>query len=427
MAESAQLFATAQNYIPGGVNSPVRAFKGVGGDPIFFERAQGAYIYDVAGNAYIDYVGSWGPMILGHGHPKVLQAVHAAVDKALTFGAPTELEVTMAAKVCSIMPSMEQVRFVSSGTEAAMTAIRLARAATGRDKIIKFDGCYHGHADSLLVQAGSGALTLGVPSSPGVPKDLAQHTLVARFNDLNSVEQLFAAHPGKIAAVIIEPIAGNMNLIPPLPNFLADLKKLCHQHGALVIFDEVISGFRAALNGAQGIYNVSPDLTVLGKIIGGGFPVGAFGGKRDIMQLLAPVGPVYQAGTLSGNPVAMAAGLATLEVISAPGFFDKISQTAKILADGLSEIAVALNIPVLTRASGGLFGLFFTEQEQINNLDDVKLCNADRFKRFFHAMLKQGVYLPPSAYETCFVSIMHDEKEIAKTLAAAEKAFAEAK
>ncbi len=427
MSESAQLFAKAQNYIPGGVNSPVRAFKAVGGQPVFLERGQGAYVYDVAGNAYIDYIGSWGPMILGHGHPKVIQVVHAAVDKALSFGAPTELEVELATKVCSLLPSMEQVRFVSSGTEASMTAIRLARAATGKDKILKFDGCYHGHVDSLLVQAGSGALTLGIPSSQGVPKDFAQHTLVARFNDLNSVERLFLAHPGKIAAVIIEPVVGNMNLVLPQPGFLAELKKLCKQHGALLIFDEVITGFRVALNGAQGLYQVDPDLTILGKVIGGGLPVGAFGGKRDLMQLLAPVGPVYQAGTLSGNPVAMAAGLATLDVISESGFFERIALTAKTLAEGLSHIADSLHIPLLAQSCGGLFGIFFTQQEQIRHLDDVKLCNSDRFKQFFHAMLKRGVYLPPSAYEACFVSIAHDEAIIAKTLEVAEQAFKEIK
>lgn len=415
------LFNAALEIIPGGVNSPVRAFKGVGGSPCFIQRAQGPYLYDEEGRRYIDYVGSWGPMILGHAHPEVLQAVHEAVDRGLSFGAPTKIETTMAERIRTLVPSMEMVRMVSSGTEATMSAIRLARGYTGRDLIVKFEGCYHGHSDALLVKAGSGALTLGVPSSPGVPAALAAYTLTLPYNDSNAIQQLFRDCGHQIAAVIVEPVAGNMNCVPPVPGFLETLREVCDEAGSLLIFDEVMTGFRVALGGAQSLYKIRPDLTTLGKVIGGGMPVGAFGGRRDVMSHLAPLGPVYQAGTLSGNPVAMAAGLKTLDLITVPGFFDDLSQKTRSLVDGLKTLAMAAGIPFSTHAVGGMFGLYFSSSEKITRFDEVMSADIDRFKRFFHGMLQEGVYLAPSAFEAGFVSIAHDEQVIAETLLAAEK------
>jgi glutamate-1-semialdehyde 2,1-aminomutase len=407
------------------VNSPVRAFKGVGGDPIFIDRAEGAYTYDPQGNRYIDYVGSWGPMILGHAHPDVITAVAEVIKKGLSFGAPTELETQMADKVCGLVPSMDLVRMVSSGTEATMSAIRLARGYTGRDKIVKFEGCYHGHSDSLLVKAGSGALTLGEPSSPGVPAALAEHTITLDFNDLEQVQQTFAEVGEQIACIIVEPVAGNMNCIPPLPGFLEGLRELCDQYGTVLIFDEVMTGFRVALGGVQGLYNIRPDLTTLGKVIGGGMPVGAFGGKREIMEKIAPLGPVYQAGTLSGNPVAMTAGLKTLELISAPGFFEALTEKTRTLVDGLLQQAQSADIPLTSNQVGGMFGIFFTDAEEVTNFAQSTACNQEQFKAFFHAMLGQGVYLAPSAFEAGFVSAAHSEEDIAATVTAAGEAFKE--
>ena len=423
MTQSHELFKSAQQHIPGGVNSPVRAFHGVGGEPVFIKRGSGAYITDEDGREYVDYVASWGPMILGHAHPAVIAAVKAAVDKGLGFGAPTQIETVMADKICELVPSIEMVRMVNSGTEATMSAIRLARAYTGRDKILKFEGCYHGHSDSLLVKAGSGALTLGVPTSPGVPVALAEHTITVPYNDIGKVEEVFAHVGGQIACVIVEPVAGNMNCIPPVPGFLDGLRKVCDDHGSVLIFDEVMTGFRVALGGAQQRYGVKPDLTTLGKIIGGGMPVGAFGGRRDIMDKIAPLGPVYQAGTLSGNPVAMAAGLATLEEISKPDFYEDLSAKTKRLTEGLVTRARAFNIPLRANCVGGMFGLFFTEEEEITNFDQVTRCNLDRFKLFFHGMLEQGIYLAPSAYEAGFVSAAHGPDEFKRTLIAAEQVF----
>jgi len=419
-----ELFEHAKAVIPGGVNSPVRAFKGVGGTPVFVERAQGACFWSAEGKRYIDYVGSWGPMVLGHAHPEVLQAVHEAVDRGLSYGAPTAIETTMAERIQALVPSIEQVRMVSSGTEATMSAIRLARGFTGRDAIVKFEGCYHGHSDSLLVKAGSGALTLGVPSSPGVPASLAEHTLTLAYNDAEAVRRLFALRGDSIACVIVEPVAGNMNCVPPATGFLETLREVCDAHGSVLIFDEVMTGFRVALGGAQALYGIKPDLTTLGKVIGGGMPVGAFGGRRDIMARLAPLGPVYQAGTLSGNPVAMAAGLKTLELICAPGFFESLSSTTRGFAERMRERAAAAGIPLAVNAVGGMFGLFFTEAPTVSHFAEVMACDAERFKRFFHAMLEEGVYLAPSAYEAGFVSAAHDETLIEATLAAAERAFA---
>ncbi|RRJ83587.1 glutamate-1-semialdehyde 2,1-aminomutase [Aestuariirhabdus litorea] len=425
MSRSEQLFDQAKLSIPGGVNSPVRAFNGVGGTPVFFQRAAGAYLFDEDDKAYVDYIGSWGPMILGHNHPSVINAVLQQIDRGLSFGAPTEIETRMAEKVCQLIPSIEQVRMVNSGTEATMSAIRLARGFTGRDKIVKFEGCYHGHADALLVKAGSGALTLGVPNSPGVPASVAEHTLTLPYNNSDAVRALFAEMGDQIACIIVEPVAGNMNCIPPQPGFLETLRELCDQHQSVLIFDEVMTGFRVALAGAQSIYNITPDLTTLGKIIGGGMPVGAFGGRREIMQQLAPAGPVYQAGTLSGNPVAMAAGLAMLEAISAEGFYDELSATTAQLLNGLKQRAAEAGIPFTTVQVGAMFGLFFTEQPAVTSFEQVMACDAERFKRFFHLMLEQGVYLAPSAFEAGFVSKAHGEKEIQLTLDAAEKAFAQ--
>ena len=418
-----ELFQRAQQVIPGGVNSPVRAFKGVGGTPIFFKKAKGAYVWSDDGTAYIDYVGSWGPMVLGHAHPEVLRAVHEAVDEGLSFGAPTVRETLMAEKVLGLVPSMDMVRMVSSGTEATMSAIRLARGFTGRDTIVKFEGCYHGHSDSLLVKAGSGALTLGVPSSPGVPEGLARHTLTLQYNDAEQVRRLFASEGSKIACVIVEPVAGNMNCIPPVPGFLETLREVCDASGAVLIFDEVMTGFRVSLGGAQGYYKVRPDLTTLGKVIGGGMPVGAFGGRSEIMSHLAPLGPVYQAGTLSGNPVAMAAGLKTLELIESPGFFESLSAITDGLMQGLKDRAQSAGIPFTTNSVGGMFGIFFTDRPTVHSFQDVMACDVARFNRFFHGMVDEGVYLAPSAFEAGFVSAAHDDSAIQKTLIAAEKVF----
>jgi len=425
MSRSHDLFAEAQRHIPGGVNSPVRAFRGVGGEPVFFDRGAGAHLYDVDGRRYIDYVGSWGPMILGHAHPEVIEAVTEAVRRGLSFGAPTALENRMAERVCELVPSIEMVRMVSSGTEATMSAIRLARGYTGRDKIVKFEGCYHGHADSLLVKAGSGALTLGQPSSPGVPASLAQHTLTLDYNDSDQVHELFARMGEQIACVIVEPVAGNMNCIPPVPDFLETLREACDEFGALLIFDEVMTGFRVALGGAQGLYGVTPDLTTLGKVIGGGMPVGAFGGRRDVMEKIAPLGPVYQAGTLSGNPVAMTAGLKTLELVARPGFFDALAAATERLAMGLVETAGQAGVPLAANAVGGMFGIFFTDASQVTSYSQATACNVGQFQRFYHAMLRRGVYLAPSAFEAGFVSAAHTDSVIAETLEAAAGAFAE--
>lgn len=425
MSRSHDLFAAAQRHIPGGVNSPVRAFRGVGGDPVFFESASGPYAFDADGKRYIDYVGSWGPMILGHAHPQVLAAVRERMEKGLSFGAPTELETVMADLVCSLVPSMDMVRMVSSGTEATMSALRLARGFTGRDKIVKFEGCYHGHADSLLVKAGSGALTFGEPSSPGVPAALAELTVTLRYNDLAQVEETFARIGSEIACIIVEPVAGNMNCIPPVPGFLEGLRAVCDRHGALLILDEVMTGFRVALGGAQGHYGIKPDLTALGKVIGGGMPVGAFGGRREVMERLSPLGPVYQAGTLSGNPIAMAAGQKTLELISQPGFFETVSARTEQLVDGLLERARAAGVPLAANRVGGMFGIFFTDAPAVTNYEQATACNVEQFRAFFHAMLKRGVYLAPSAFEAGFVSIMHEEEQIQATLDAAAQAFAQ--
>lgn len=418
-------FQAAQKHIPGGVNSPVRAFAGVGGEPIFIKRAQGAYIYgEDAGNGtsrqYIDYVGSWGPMILGHAHPEVISAVKTAADDGLSFGAPTVIETVMADKVCELVPSMDMVRMVSSGTEATMSAIRLARGFTGRDKLIKFEGCYHGHADSLLVKAGSGALTLGQPSSPGVPASLAEHTVTLPYNDLAAFNTAVAEIADQVACVIIEPVAGNMNCIPPVPGFLEGIRETCTKYGIVLIFDEVMTGFRVALGGAQSHYGITPDLTTLGKVIGGGMPVGAFGGKREIMQHIAPLGPVYQAGTLSGNPIAMTAGLKTLELISQPGFYDDLTKKVEFLTDGILDAAKAAGIDMTCNRVGGMFGLFFTDQ-QVSSFEQATHCNVDQFKAFFHGMLDEGIYLAPSAYEAGFVSAAHSHDDLQKTIDAAAK------
>jgi glutamate-1-semialdehyde 2,1-aminomutase len=419
------LFADAARYIPGGVNSPVRAFGAVGGEPVFIERASGAYVFDRDGRRYIDYVGSWGPMILGHAHPDVIRAVQERVPLGLSFGAPTEIETQLARKICELMPSIELVRMVSSGTEATMSAIRLARGFTGRDKIVKFEGCYHGHSDSLLIKAGSGALTHGVPTSAGVPKEFAAHTITLAYNDIAQVDQSFAALGREIACVIVEPVAGNMNCIPPAPGFLEALRAACDRHGSVLIFDEVMTGFRVALGGAQALYGVKPDLTTLGKIVGGGMPVGAFGGRRDIMQKIAPLGPVYQAGTLSGNPVAMAAGLATLAGVGEPGFYERLAQRTTQLVDGLRQAAHAAGIPLATNHVCGMFGFFFTSAAQVQSFREVMQSDVERFKRFFHAMLAQGVYLAPSAFEAGFVSSAHSSQEIERTIAAAKQVFAQ--
>ncbi len=425
MTAARDRFESAQRHIPGGVNSPVRAFKGVGGDPVFVDSAAGPYLFDPDGKRYIDYVGSWGPMILGHAHPEVIEAVSEVIHKGLSFGAPTEIETRMAERVCELVPSIELVRMVSSGTEATMSAIRLARGFTGRDKIIKFEGCYHGHSDSLLVKAGSGALTLGEPSSPGVPAALAEHTITLSYNDLDQARDAFATTGDQIAGVIIEPVAGNMNCILPQDGFLEGLRELCDAHGSVLIFDEVMTGFRVALGGAQAVYGVRPDLTTLGKIIGGGMPVGAFGGRRDIMEKIAPLGPVYQAGTLSGNPVAMTAGLKTLELIAMPGFFDGIARKTVALTEGIAAAASKAGIALTENHLGGMFGLFFTDQPKVTDFAGATACDQQRFRDFFHAMLARGVYLAPSAFEAGFVSAAHTDNDIATTVSAAEAAFAD--
>jgi len=424
MINSKSLFEQAQQLIPGGVNSPVRAFKGVGGTPLFFSAGEGAYLISVENKRYIDYVGSWGPLILGHADPDVVQAVQTAATKGLTFGAPTELEITLAKLVCELIPSIEMVRMVNSGTEATMSAIRLARGVTKRNKFIKFEGCYHGHSDALLVQAGSGALTLGQPSSPGVPESFTEHTLIAKYNDLDSVTQLFEQYGHDIAGIIVEPIAGNMNLVLPQENFLQGLRDCCDQYQSLLIFDEVMTGFRVALGGAQSLFRVRPDITTLGKIIGGGMPVGAFGGRRDIMQQLAPTGPVYQAGTLSGNPIAMTAGITTLRKIQQPGFYDRLDNHTEQLLQGLTQLAKKYRVPFTTSHAGSMFGIFFTALESVNRFTDVEKCDLTMFQKFYHQMLMSGVYFAPSAYEAGFVSCQHQSKEINATLDAADKAFA---
>ena len=421
MSQSEALFQQAQQVIPGGVNSPVRAFKTVGGTPIFIERADGAYLYDADGKRYIDYVLSWGPMILGHNHPAIKDAVIARVQDGLSFGTPTEIETELAETICNIMPSIDLVRFVNSGTEATMSAIRLARGYTGRDKIVKFEGCYHGHSDSLLVKAGSGALTLGVPTSPGVPASLAEHTITLTYNDLAMCEQALAEVGNQVACIILEPVAGNMNCIPPVPGFLEGLRALCDQYGIVLIIDEVMTGFRLGIQGAQGYYGITPDLTTLGKVIGGGMPVGAFGGKREIMEHIAPLGPVYQAGTLSGNPVAMAAGLAAMQAIQAPGFYEPMFEKTTRLAQGFQAAADAAGVPFTTNHVGTMVGGFFTEVEQVVNYQQVMDCDNDRFNQFFHGMLAEGVYLAPASYETGFMSAAHSDEDIEQTIAAAQR------
>ncbi len=417
-----ELFSAAQRVIPGGVNSPVRAFRAVGGTPRFFSRGSGARVWDADGNAYIDYVGSWGPLILGHAHPAVVQAVQTAAAQGLSFGAPTAAEVELAELLCQRVPGLEQVRLVSSGTEATMSAIRLARGYTGRSKIIKFEGCYHGHGDALLVKVGSGALTLGNPSSAGVPAETAAHTLVLEYNNTEMLEAAFARDGAAIACVIVEPVAGNMNLVAPSRAFLNALRALCTRHGALLIFDEVMTGFRVGPQGAQGLFGITADLVTLGKIIGGGMPLGAFGGRRDVMASLAPLGPVYQAGTLSGNPVAVAAGLATLKLIEADGFFDRLAATTRALIDGLIVAAREHGIAFSAHSVGGMFGIYFRATPP-KSYAEVMQCDAQAFKRFFHAMLEQGVYFAPSAFEAGFMSAAHSSDEIEQTVAAARRHF----
>jgi glutamate-1-semialdehyde 2,1-aminomutase len=424
MSSSSELILRAPQSIPGGVNSPVRAFNGVGGDPVFIKSAHGPYIVSTEDKQYIDYIGSWGPMILGHNHPDILEATIAAARNGLSFGAPTEIEIEMAETICHIMPSIEKVRMVNSGTEATMSAIRLARGYTGKDKLLKFEGNYHGHADSLLVKAGSGALTLGEPNSPGVPADLAAHTLTADYNDLDSVRTLFEQFGDDIACIIVEPVAGNMNCVPPLPEFLPGLREICDQYQSLLIIDEVMTGFRVALGGAQELYGVKPDLTALGKVIGSGMPVGAFGGKAEVMDYLAPVGPVYQAGTLSGNPVAMAAGLAGLRAIQAPGFHEKLTAKTRSLVDGLADAAKSSGIPMSFNLAGGMFGFFFTDEPKVTRFEQVAACNMEQFQAFFHGMLDRGIYLAPSAYEAGFMSMAHEQSHIDATVEAAREVLA---
>ena len=414
-------FEEARRYIAGGVNSPVRAFAGVGGEPVFIQSANGAWLKTEDGRRLIDYVGSWGPMILGHSHPTVVEAVKSMVEQGMSFGAPSVIETRLAKKVCELMPGIERVRMVSSGTEATMSAIRLARGFTGRDKIVKFEGCYHGHADALLIKAGSGALTLGIPSSPGVPSRLAEHTITLEFNDIDGVSRAFTELGNDIACVIVEPVAGNMNMVPPVDGFLESLRRCCTESGALMILDEVMTGFRVALGGAQSVYNVTPDLTTIGKVLGGGLPAAAFGGRKDIMASLAPDGPVYQAGTLSGNPLAMAAGLATLEEISKPDFFNTLSARTKLLVDGFASIAAENCIPLAAESMGGMFGFVFTEDSPVRRFNQVAAADIERFRSFFHGMLAEGVYLAPSAFEAGFVSSAHGDDEISQTLEAARK------
>jgi len=421
MEQSKKLFTAAQVHIPGGVNSPVRAFKAVGGSPIFFEKAEKAYLFDADGKRYIDFIQSWGPMILGHGHPEVISAIKAQMDKGITFGAPTELETKLADKVCSLVPGMEMVRMVNSGTEATMSAIRLARGFTGRNKIIKFEGCYHGHSDSLLVKAGSGALTMGVPSSPGVPSELADLTITLTYNNIDDIKKTFNQIGHEIACVIVEPVAGNMSCIPPVKGFLEAIREACSSYGALLIFDEVMTGFRVDIECAVGRFNIDADLITLGKVIGGGMPVGAFGGKRHIMNKISPSGPIYQAGTLSGNPVAMTAGLKTLELITVPGFHDSLFAKTTKFIQGLQKEADKANVPMATNHVGSMFGFFFTEEKTVTNYSQVMESDTKRFGHFFHGMLDAGVYLAPAAYEGCFMSAAHTEEDIKFTLDAASK------
>ena len=423
MSRSDSLIKRAVQVIPGGVNSPVRAFNGVGGTPIFIDRAEGARLIDVDGNSYIDYLGSWGPMICGHANPEIIDAVCAVAQKGLSFGTPTELEVELAEKICSVMPDMDLVRMTCSGTEATMSAIRLARGYTARDKIVKFEGCYHGHADSLLVKAGSGALTLGIPNSPGVSEAVAQNTITLEYNNSEQVRQVLAEIGNQIACVIVEPVAGNMNCVPPREGFLQALRECCDASSTVLIFDEVMTGFRVGLTGAQGLYHIRPDLTTLGKVIGGGMPVGAFGGKREIMDHIAPTGPVYQAGTLAGNPVAMAAGLKNLEIISREGFYQDLTAKTQLLVDGILNAAESSNIPMRANRVGGMFGLFFTDQDSVTCFDEVCRCDVERFKQFFHAMLKGGIYLAPSAFETGFMSAAHLEADIQQTIECTKRAL----
>jgi len=425
MTSSEQLFEQAKQFIPGGVNSPVRAFRAVGGTPVFIDRAKGAYLYDSEGKRYIDYVLSWGPMILGHAHPSIMEAVIEKLKFGLSFGAPTEVETELAKEICRIMPNMDLVRMVSSGTEATMSAIRLARGYTGRDKIIKFEGCYHGHSDSLLIKAGSGALTMGVPSSPGVPAALADHTITLTYNDTEGLKQAFSEIGEQVAGVIVEPVVGNMNCVPPIPGFLQEIRKQCDQYGSVFIIDEVMTGFRIGLTGAQGYYNIEADLTTLGKVIGGGMPVGAFGGKREIMEQVAPLGPIYQAGTLSGNPVAMAAGLAQLAAIQVDNFYQPIFDKTTALTQGLEKAASDAGIPFTTNHVGTMFGGFFTEEETITNYQQVMNCNNDHFNKFFHGLLDAGVYLAPASYEAGFTSAAHTDSDIQYTLEAAKKVFSQ--
>ncbi len=421
-SQSIALFEKSQVYIPGGVNSPVRAFRSVGGTPIFIHKAKGAHLWDVDGRQYLDYVGSWGPMILGHAHPEVIKRVQTVAQDGLSFGAPTQLEFEMAQWLCTHLPSIEQVRLVSSGTEATMSAIRLARGYTQRSLIVKFEGCYHGHGDALLVKAGSGALTFGQPSSAGVPAEVTAHTLVLEYNNTAQIEQLFQEKGQEIAAVIIEPVAGNMNLIRPKKGYLERIRELCTHYGTVLIFDEVMTGFRVHPQGAQGLYHITPDLTTLGKIIGGGMPVGAFGGKREIMQAIAPLGGVYQAGTLSGNPVAVAAGLTTLELTRAPGFYEHVSHLTRLLVEGLTRVAAEAGIAFCADSVGGMFGLYFAKNIP-TSYAEVTQSHIERFKRFFHQMLERGIYLAPSAYEAGFVSAVHTEAEILNTIAIAHEVF----
>ena len=425
MTKSNYLFKQASEFIPGGVNSPVRAFNGVGGSPVFFSRGDGAYLFDVDGKKYIDYVASWGPMILGHANSDVLRAVKDELDNGLGFGAPTEIETNLAKKVCELVPSIELVRMVSSGTEATMSAIRLARGYTNRDKIIKFEGCYHGHSDSLLVKAGSGALTLGVPTSPGVPDSLAEHTLTLEYNNINQVLEVLKEVGSQVACIIVEPVAGNMNCIPPVDGFLHGLRKACDEHNIILIFDEVMTGFRVALGGAQSYYDVNPDLTTLGKVIGGGLPVGAFGGRKEIMEVIAPMGPVYQAGTLSGNPISMSAGLAMLNILSEDkDFYKRLNYSANKLVNGILSKAKIHGINMTSNVVGGMFGLFFTKESKVTNFEQSSMCNIELFKDFYRLMLNEGVYLAPSAYEAGFISSMHSDADIEFTINAADRVFA---
>ncbi|MDP6104385.1 MAG: glutamate-1-semialdehyde 2,1-aminomutase [Gammaproteobacteria bacterium] len=425
MTKSNYLFKQASEFIPGGVNSPVRAFNGVGGSPVFFSRGDGAYLFDVDGKKYIDYVASWGPMILGHANSDVLRAVKDELDNGLGFGAPTEIETNLAKKVCELVPSIELVRMVSSGTEATMSAIRLARGYTNRDKIIKFEGCYHGHSDSLLVKAGSGALTLGVPTSPGVPDSLAEHTLTLEYNNINQVLEVLKEVGSQVACIIVEPVAGNMNCIPPVDGFLHGLRKACDEHNIILIFDEVMTGFRVALGGAQSYYDVNPDLTTLGKVIGGGLPVGAFGGRKEIMEFIAPMGPVYQAGTLSGNPISMSAGLAMLNILSEDkDFYKRLNYSANKLVNGILSKAKIHGINMTSNVVGGMFGLFFTKESKVTNFEQSSMCNIELFKDFYRLMLNEGVYLAPSAYEAGFISSMHSDADIEFTINAADRVFA---